>query len=205
VALGFGMYGRVPGRFAGPSSRPISQSADALEGALFRGTSEGWSGSASTIARGITPTTTNPAIAHLFAAESATHGSAGSILIARTDDLAGVELVQGNVLRDIEREVGVQLLPSEFASRASMSLTLEQSQMILRERGIEVPLRIHGKDQLNRFVHEAPVMTPLDVTLYLRRAMEMTQWEGVSVSLVYITPFLKRVFCLWTEDVLKVP
>lgn len=175
--MGLGLLGfaKIPGRFQGSSSRAISASADALEGALFRGTSEGWAGGPVAVRHGLTSTTTNPVIAHMFAAESATQGSPGVIYIALESDLAGVEVGPGNVLSAMEREIVLELQPTEFASRASIKLTTEQSQMILRERGIEVPSRIHGKSNLDQFIREVPMMTPLDVTLYLRRAIEITQ------------------------------
>jgi hypothetical protein len=72
---------------------------------LFRGTSVGWPGNFVPRYEGFTPTTVDPLVAALFAAECAQFGRP-VIIICRRADIADY-IVSPNVLADIEREVVV--------------------------------------------------------------------------------------------------
>jgi len=102
------------------------------EGAtLFRGTSAGYPGSAALQKIGIAPASTDPGIATLFAIESGNYG-AGVVHIATPQALRGVTIGPGNVLAAIEREVGVELTPAQFAAR-SHTITAAESRALLEK------------------------------------------------------------------------
>ena len=80
--------------------------ADDSATAFFRGTSEGFAGSPTLQKIGVTPASTDPVVATIFAIEAENYGR-GVVHIASRIDLAGVEILKGNVLAHLEREVGI--------------------------------------------------------------------------------------------------
>ena len=58
-------------------------------------------------------------------------------------DLKDVEIIPGNVLKELEAEIGIGLKPSDFAARASITITAKQARAILL--GILVPATIIKK------------------------------------------------------------
>ncbi|HEX8150503.1 MAG TPA: PKD domain-containing protein [Pyrinomonadaceae bacterium] len=141
---------------------------------FFRGTTVGWAGSAGMQALGNTSTSTNPAISHIFAAESATLGGEGVIHVASQLDLQGVRIGAGNVRAGLEKEIVLEMLPTEFATRASTSITLEQSRDILKGMGIDVPARVFGKADADALIASMPHMTQEQVAEYVRQARALT-------------------------------
>ena len=120
----------------------------------FRGTSEGFPGSSSLQRIGVTPASTDPAVATTFATESEQFGP-GIVYIATEEDLAGVEITGGNVRAALESEVGVWIQPSEFAERASLSVSASDARAILAGMGIDIPGVIADVDASNdAFVKE---------------------------------------------------
>jgi hypothetical protein len=109
----------------------------------FRGTSAGFPGSQALQEIGVTSVSTDPVVAAIFATESSSYG-VGVVHIAAARDLTGVRIIPGNVLADIECEVGIELRPVEFARRASHTIPVEQVRIILREIGTMVPPIIRG-------------------------------------------------------------
>jgi hypothetical protein len=116
---------------------------DAHDAWYFRGTSAGFPGSQALQEIGVTSVSTDPVVATVFATESNNHG-VGVVHIVAARDLAGVRIMPGNVLAEIEREVGVELLPAEFARRARYTISAAQARAILRGMGIIVPSIIRG-------------------------------------------------------------
>lgn len=133
---------------------------------LFRGTSAGYEGSLGLQRIGITPASTDPAIATLFATESANFGE-GVVHIASPGALRGVTVGQGNVLAASEREVGVELLPSQFEAR-SQTITAAQSREVLEGMGIKLPAQIADKAALDAAVRASTPMTPAQIQAYLK-------------------------------------
>ena len=117
---------------------------------------------------GITPASTDPVVASVFATNSENFGN-GILYIANSDDLAGVTINSGNVLASLEAEVGIELTPEEFANRASTSISSGIARDILARMGISIPTRITtgaisellqdlprlNSDQISQFVNEA--------------------------------------------------
>jgi len=139
------------------------------EGAtLFRGTSAGYPGSAALQKIGIAPASTDPGIATLFAIESGNYG-AGVVHIATPQALRGVTIGPGNVLAAIEREVGVELTPAQFAAR-SHTITAAESRALLEKMGIYTPPSIADKAALDAAVRSSTPMTAEQIQTYLKAA-----------------------------------
>lgn len=118
---------------------------------------------------GISPASTNPAVATVFATEASQYGP-GVVQTASTSvDLAGVPIEQGNVLAEIEREVAVEVPPAEFEQRAGTTISVEDSRRILADMGIETPYHV-TKRSLSSDVSGIPDMTPEQVEAYVKNA-----------------------------------
>ncbi|MCX7806893.1 MAG: hypothetical protein N3A38_17150, partial [Planctomycetota bacterium] len=137
---------------------------------LFRGTSVGYPGGPSVQKVGVTPVSTDPGKATLFAIESSQYGE-GVLIIARSSDLPAGSIGAGNVLGALESEVGVSMLPVEFARRARMSLTVEQARTLLQQVGVETPVMLATKAQLDAALRTAPAMTQQQIETFLRGAL----------------------------------
>jgi RHS repeat-associated protein len=135
---------------------------------LFRGTTEGYLGSPGLQRIRVTPASTDPNIATIFATESANHGNA-VVHIASPHALRGATIAPGNVLASIEREVAVLMSPSEFAARGQTILAA-QSRSILQYLGIRVPGIIADKAALDSALRAAAPMTPSQTQAYIKAA-----------------------------------
>lgn len=117
----------------------------------------------------LTPTTTDPIVATLFAAESARFGSA-VVLIGDYDKcrkIAG----PGNQFVDLEREVIVRVSPLDFQTRhVQQWITLEMSRIALGSIGIEVPVLIGNKKALRDWLTDTPRLHDEQIAEYLRSA-----------------------------------
>lgn len=154
---------RIAGR------RGAGGASEAEEVFFFRGTSEGFAGSAGLHEIGITPTSTDALVATLFATESSQCGT-GVVHIVSSADLAGLEIVEGNVLSSLEREVGVAVQPLEFANRARTTITAEEARAILRGMGIQLPGQIHSKVVLAEILRDSPRLTREQIIEFVRQA-----------------------------------
>jgi hypothetical protein len=153
-----------------PSFSGFGRFLAAKEGpTLFRGTSAGYPGNPSLQRIGVTPTSTDPVVATLFGTESEAFGQ-GVVHIATPGSLEGVEIIEGNVLRGLESEVGVGLRPAEFAGRADITITSGQARQILSEMGIDVPTQIGGKAGLDTALRSTPRLTPAQIQEFVNRA-----------------------------------
>ena len=149
----------------------ISRLASA-EPVYFRGTSEGFPGSAALQRIGITPASTDPVVATIFATESSNYGR-GVVYIATSEDLAGASIGQGNVLAATELEVGVGLAPSEFAGRAGLTVSASQARAILQEMGVSIPTSIRGPAGVTEALANTPRLTPAQISQFIERAIEL--------------------------------
>jgi hypothetical protein len=89
--------------------------------------------------------------------------------IASPQALIGVTVGPGNVLAAIEREVAVELLPTQFAAR-SQTITAAQSRSILEGMGIRTPATIADKAALDAALRASTPMTPAQIHAYLKAA-----------------------------------
>jgi hypothetical protein len=107
----------------------------------------------------------------LYATESENYGP-GVVHIATKQDLAGVDVGDGNVLAGMDREVGVGVKPAEFAERSSVSISAADARDILADMGIATPSKIYDKAQLADAIRNAPELTPEQKEEFLKRARE---------------------------------
>ncbi|GKX53153.1 RHS repeat domain-containing protein [Budvicia aquatica] len=147
---------------------------DNLDYPLFRGTSEGYAGGQGAQRVGITPASTDPAVSSVFATESNQYGN-GVLYIARPSDLKGVEIFEGNVLAAKEAEVGVSLLPIEFADAASIRISASDARNILKDMDIHIPAVVRGPEDISRILGDLPKLTSEGILEFVLKAEKINQ------------------------------
>jgi filamentous hemagglutinin len=110
---------------SGEAAGAVADLGDSVP-ALFRGTSEGFPGSPNLQRIGVTPVTTNPAVAAVFGTASSQFGN-GIVQIALPGDIDVIDIIPGNVLAGVEQEVGVSLPPTQFTNQVSVVITAAQA------------------------------------------------------------------------------
>ena len=135
---------------------------------LFRGTTEGYPGSPGLQRAGVTPTSTDPAVATAFGVHGNEFGS-GVVHIASPGDIAGAKLY-GPSLGGLEAEVGVGMLPAEFASRSGTTISAQQARAVLEQMGVSVPGRLPTTASLNSWLGTRTQMTAQQIAAFVRRA-----------------------------------
>lgn len=135
----------------------------------FRGTAEGWIGSETLRQIGVTPVSTDPVVATIFATYAAQYGD-GVVQIAMSVDVEGVPIEAGNVLQALEQEVAVGVTPTEFARRASTTIAVMQSHSILEELGVSLPRLIADPSGVDLVLRNSPRLTVEQVQYYVGRA-----------------------------------
>ena len=135
---------------------------------LYRGTTTGWRGSQGLQAAGVTPMTTDPLVATLFALECLRHGPA-IVQFCERRAVAGI-LVSGNVLADLEREVVVDEPPAVFTERFEAgTIEARAAREILAELGYELPPTVADKYDLHRLLKTTPRLKDGDLQEFDRR------------------------------------
>jgi hypothetical protein len=135
----------------------------------FRGTSKGFPGSTGVQRLGVTPVSTNPAIATTFATGAEQFGE-GVVYIATPEDLTGVEVGPGDYLAELESSASVWTTPSEFAERASIALDAADARGILRSMGVSIPGSIGSYDQLSATLRDTSVLSPDQIESFVQLA-----------------------------------
>ncbi len=151
-------------RVFSPQSGRAATASAGDEGFLFRGTTSGYPGSPGTQRVGITPTTQDPVVASAFATHGDEFGQ-GVLQVARGSNLTGVKRHEG--LLSYEKEIGLELLPTEFAERSSATISSSQARAALAEVGVDVPRRIPTAGDLSTFLQDAPALTPEQTQRFL--------------------------------------
>lgn len=149
---------------AGPTAVPVLVHNDSCP--VFRGTTKGFDGSPGTQRVGVTPTSSDPGVATIFATHSQQFGDA-VVQIATPEDIAGAETFPGYIAS--EAEVGVDMSPAEFASRASTEIPAGAAREILGRMGIDIPSRI-GIGDLSPVLENTPKLTPSQVAQFIEEA-----------------------------------
>jgi len=109
-------------------------------------------------------------VATVFATEAENYGQ-GVVYAATTRDLAGVTVSEGNVLAHLEKEVAVELLPLEFAARASVRVTAGEARTILSNMGHQIPTVIRGPKALDDVLRSTSRLNETDVAEFFRQAL----------------------------------
>jgi len=121
---------------------------------VYRGTTEGWPGNMSLQDEKMTPTTTDPLVATLFAIECRNHGPA--LILAAPRSLFEGLIGPANYFSVIESAVNLEIFPMEFAIMAKEKLDVDQSIAVLHEMGFqEMPVRLSGSYALQRTIDES--------------------------------------------------
>lgn len=136
---------------------------------LFRGTTRGFDGSPGVQELTITPTSTDPGVATVFATRAQEFGDAVVQVVPRSS-LDGVETYHGYIRR--EAEVPVGLSPAEVTARASAEIPSAAARDILRDMGVHVPSRISQADMDPLLEYDVPKLTPEQISEFVRRAHE---------------------------------
>ncbi|MEC5146106.1 hypothetical protein UNH65_21285 [Chitinophaga sp. 180180018-2] len=153
-------------------------SKDAVEEAkyLFRGSTEGYEGSPGAQKTASTPTSTDPAVATMFAIKAKRYGD-GILQIALPKDLQDVSVgVTTNVLQTLERDVVVDLKPAEFTKRASVTIAVDQARGILKNMGVNLPARINEGD-MNALLESTPKLTNEQINSFYKQAAALKPKE----------------------------
>jgi len=88
----------------------------------------------------ITPTTTDPFVAALFAIECRNHGPA--VILAVPESLFADVIAPPNHFAVIESAVNLRVSPIQFAKQAEVVLNVDKALEILREIGFDVSVRL---------------------------------------------------------------
>lgn len=135
-------------------------------GPLFRGTTPDYAGSPGTQRVGITPTSTDPGVATIFATHSESYG-AGVVQIAHPGSVSGVPRYPGYIAA--EAEVGLEMSPLDFAGRADITIPASAARNILAGMGISIPRRI-GIEDLSGLLENTPKLTTDQITAFVQAA-----------------------------------
>jgi RHS repeat-associated protein len=113
----------------------------------FRGTTVGYPGNPVLQRLGLTPTSTQPAVATVFATVAETeYGGNGVVYIVSSNDLASVLTSPGNDYA-YEFEAVFEILPLDFARTASTSVSATGARSILASMGVSIDSRISLSEQ----------------------------------------------------------
>ncbi|MFD6331551.1 putative T7SS-secreted protein [Streptomyces niveus] len=134
---------------------------------LFRGTTKGFDGSPGVQRHGITPTSSDPGVASVFATQAERFGDAVVEIYPRAA-LDGVPVHQGYIAR--EAEWPIELSPAELSSRASAQVPSAVAREILSEMGIHVPRRIGNEDIDPLLADDVAKLTPEQITQFVEEA-----------------------------------
>ena len=142
----------------------------------FRGTIEGFEGGAGLQKAGITPTTSDPAVATMFATYAKKFGK-GELQIAVPEELQGVKAYEPNVeaLGPIEKEIPLGITPKAFAERTSLKISVDDARKILGDMGVKLPGQINTIDDLNRNLKEIPKLSQKQIDEFYNRAVKLKE------------------------------
>lgn len=161
---------------AGAESKVRNIGKISLGKCYFRGTSEGFKGNTCLQRLKITPASTDPLVATLFATESEQHGN-GVVHIAEEVLLKGL-VEEGNVLSTLEREVGINLSPLEFVDKSTFTISAKSAREILSRMGFKLPNQIYSIEHLRELLHATPRLTAQEIHMFLEEVMKgVLGWE----------------------------
>lgn len=105
-------------------------------------------------------------VATIFGIHSEQYGE-GVVHIATRADLAGVTIGEGNVLREQEIEVAIHLTPSEFADRASITITSSQARSLLESMGVSVRSGLFNPGDISNELANTPRLAQDQIAQFL--------------------------------------
>nr|WP_255346718.1 RHS repeat-associated core domain-containing protein [Synechococcus sp. PCC 7336] len=159
-------------RGAGLSDGEIARQLQLLGGTpLFRGTTRDFPGNPILQRLGISPASTDPLVATVFALEGKARGGDPIVLFGNAQDFGSPDINLGNVRRTLEREVAVGMSPSDFARNAPNSISADRARQILSELGVaDLPPSIGSVQEATQILENTPRLTPEQILEFTRRA-----------------------------------
>jgi len=82
----------------------------------------------------------------------------------------GVRIILGNMLAEIECEVGAELQPAESALRAAHTITADQARTILQTMGVTVPSTVRGPAGVDAALKSLPRLNSEQVRRFVGAA-----------------------------------
>lgn len=138
---------------------------------LFRGTTPGFPGNPGLQRLGITPASTDPAIATVFATESNTISGHGVVFTGPMNSFAEGAIDIGSNRLTLEREVQVNMSAQNFEAQASTQIPVNLARKVLSDMGVyEIPAAINTTEQQTQILESLKPMSPSQIQEFLRRA-----------------------------------
>lgn len=137
---------------------------------VYRGTCPGWPGSGPVQSVRMTPVTTDPLVATLFALECLRHGPS-VVHLASKGSVAQI-IGCGNRFADLECEIGLAVTPLDFAANHTRCcLPVEVARSILHDLGFPLPVVISSKRWLQIELQTSARLTDTEIVEFDRQAM----------------------------------
>ncbi|MDT9696509.1 hypothetical protein [Streptomyces sp. P17] len=114
---------------------------------------------------GITPTSSDPGVATVFATQAERFGEAVVEVYPRRA-LQGVPVHEGYIVREAEWPVD----PAELSSRASVQVPSAVARDILSEMGVNVPRRVRNEDIDPLLEYDIPKLSPEQIARFVEEA-----------------------------------
>jgi RHS repeat-associated protein len=151
-----------------PYPLDFPQDRDDDETYYFRGTTLGYAGGDAARAAGVTPTSTQPGIATIFAINAQTvYGGQGVVYITSSSEMSDVSIGYSNLLY-YEMEVVFNIQIADFSAR-SFYITVERSMEILQTLGLTLPNRIYD-DEMSPLIRDTLHLTRSQISAYVAMA-----------------------------------
>jgi hypothetical protein len=123
-------------------------------GFVFRGTTKGYLGNEKSKSIPVTCTTSQPAIAILFAMQCANEFPDDAVVYIADFQKIKSQITEPNVLKKDEKEVAFSMQPKEFISQSEGFVSIRDLRKVLEEMNISLPLLVR-MDNLTRSCREA--------------------------------------------------
>ncbi len=138
---------------------------------LFRGTTPGFPGNPVLQQLGITPASTDPLVATVFALEGKAIGGNAVVLAGGMRKFAAGDIDLGNVRASLEREVQVNMQPSQFEAMAPNAIPVDTARQVLSDMGVaKLPPTITSSQQATQILEATSRLTPAQIQEFLVRA-----------------------------------
>ena len=119
---------------------------------------------------GITPASTDPLVATVFALEGKAIGGDAVVLMGGMRNFGAGDIDLGNVRASLEREVQVNMQPSQFESAAPNSIPVDAARQALSDMGVaELPPTITSSQQATQILEGTSRLTPAQIQEFLTR------------------------------------
>ncbi|MFE3559711.1 putative T7SS-secreted protein [Streptomyces sp. NPDC059193] len=136
---------------------------------LFRGTTPGFEGSPGMQRAGVTPMSSDPGVATVFATHSEPFAGGDAIVqLVSHRALRDVEIYEGYIAREMEVPVG--LTPAEVTARSAIQIPSSTAREILSDMGIVVPRKIGISDLNPALEVHVQKLTPEQIAQFVREA-----------------------------------